>query len=161
MTLNWWYGRHHREREVPHALLEATDRRTHIMVRAAVDADGEQIGALVWRAGFTVESIDWTHIQPYWLVAEVNGTILGAIQMCPGKPMARLELLSIDEGVRLILKGRLVKMLLRTACYAMQRAGAQIVCGVIPGRLASYRTVLERHGARKLSDGTMYLYWVR
>lgn len=139
------------------AILEETTRCTHLIVRAATNEEGPQVGALVWRAGFIVEGIDWTDIQPYWLVAEVNGTIKGAIQMCPGKPMARLELLSIDEGMRMILKGRLVKMLLLSACYAMQRVGAQYVCGVIPDRLASYRHVLEKHGAWRLSAGSMYL----
>ena len=55
--------------------------RTTIDVRLAQNEDGIAIAALIKEMGFAgIQDLDWSDIYPYWLVAEMDGEIVGAVE---------------------------------------------------------------------------------
>ena len=65
-------------------------------VRLAQDDDGPRIGELARASGVGVEGIDWASVHPFWLLAERDGAVIGAIQIILAKPIGWLEMLSLD-----------------------------------------------------------------
>lgn len=141
--------------------INAVVKREAVTIRAATNADGEKIGELSWAAGFTIEGIDWSCVEPNWLVAEYGGDVVGAVQLCPGKPIGRIELLSIDQRLPHRAKSTVVRELLFAACRVLRSLGAQFVSGLVDDTRESFMQVLSRRGVRKLSTGVIYLLKVR
>lgn len=132
-----------------------------LTIRAATNADGERIGWLTWQAGFTIDGVDWSCVEPNWLVAEHDGRIVGAVQVLPGKPFATMERLSIEQTLPTRLKAVLTKELCYAGCRVLRSLGAQFVCGVVIDAREGFRKVLERRGVRKLTTGHLYMLKVR
>ena len=44
---------------------------------------------------------DWAGIYPYWLVAEREDQVIGALQILHGRPAGRLEFLGLDPTLNL------------------------------------------------------------
>lgn len=128
-----------------------------VHVRACYNAEGPQLAILARRAGFILPDLDWSLVSPYWLVAEHQRRLIGAIQLCPSVPIARLEMLCLDPELSHRLKALAVKKLLIHGCAALARAGAQYVSGLVDVGLPGYEQVLQRRGAIKQSHGTLYL----
>lgn len=126
-------------------------------VRVAKNSDGERISELVRQAGFDIPNLDldWTQIEPYWLVAEHEGSVIGCIQTCPGRPIGRLEMLAIDPEVTGHLKGETVRELLVSGLTTLRLSGAQLACGMVPFDMKSYKRVLKKRGAVIIADGNM------
>jgi hypothetical protein len=58
-----------------------------------------------------LDTLQWDRIAPYWLVAEIGGEIVGALQTCPSRPIGRLEMLSLDRDLTHGAKALTVKAL--------------------------------------------------
>lgn len=131
-------------------------------VRAARNTDGEAIHALVdattMRYGYKLPPCNWAHIEPFWYVAEVAGLLLGAVQVCIGRPVARVELLAIRPGLSQRKKAKVMKVLLAQVAVALTLDGATLVSTLIPEADKGFQTILERHGARQAVKGRMMLY---
>lgn len=126
-------------------------------IRLATDKDGLEIGDLVWRGGFRVDGIDWTDIGPYWLVAENGDGIVGCIQVCPGKPIGRMEFLVADEKLTHRERATVVKALDIQGCATLSLWGSQAASGMVPFKHKGYKRILKRRGARVMSSGNMFL----
>ena len=136
-------------------------QRPTIIVRAATDDDAPRVGWLAYQAGVTLDGLDWSRVAPYWLVAEQEGELVGAVQLCPSLPIAGLEMLSVSHALPHKTKAATVKMLLLMGCATLQRMGAQYVRGVVGPRRQSFIKILLKRGAIHLSDGGVYLMKVR
>jgi hypothetical protein len=126
-------------------------------LRIAENADGKAIGELAWSAGFTVEGVNWEDIYPYWLVAELHGGIVGAIQVLPGKPVGRLEMLCVDKSLRKRDRGKVVMALLYQALAVLELHGAKFASGFIPTEMQSYVRVISKRGAWTCGFGELAL----
>jgi len=128
-----------------------------IAIRLAQNDDGRVLGNLVSRNGFYFEDfdIDWSRIYPYWLVAEVNGMIVGALQVCPGAPLGRLELLCTEPRLRKRQKAKVVRGLVDAGQATLLAAGSQLASGVIPHKMKSYKEIAKSRGWRTLSTGNL------
>ena len=125
------------------------------MIRMATNADGPTIGRLAQENGFDVEGLDWSDIEPYWLVAENGHGVVGAIQVAPGKPCGRLEMLAIDPKLEGFERGRVVKALLDQGYATLAVGGAQFALGLIPFELKSYKRVLKKRAAVVVASGNL------
>lgn len=128
-----------------------------VTVRPAFNAEGPEIGRLAAKAGFSLPDLNWSLVSPYWLVAEHEGLLIGAIQLCPSVPIGRLELLCLDPDVRQIAKGLAAKKLLIHGCAALAKCGAQYVSGMVDDGLDSYEAILQKRGAFRQTHGALYL----
>lgn len=125
-------------------------------IRSAVDTDGPVIAALLALAGPDFRHLDWHSIGAGWIVADREGEIVGALQICNGKPIGRLELLAIDPKRSKTFKAKLVKGLVLTGCKVLAVFGAQEVQVLTPADQLGYHEIIERYGGRKQSEGILF-----
>lgn len=120
-----------------------------IVIRLAEDREGARVGELVegMLVNVNMGVIDWSRVFPHWIVAEVDGSIVGAVQISLGTPIARMENLSLDKALTGSLKAKVVDALMRQGLGALQRSGAQVVTGMVAFSRKKYRKVLEKRGA--------------
>ena len=125
-------------------------------VRSAKNEDGPAISALLYADGIDFRHLDWSNVGSSWLVADREGTVIGAIQFHPGKPIGRVEMLTLDRtrSKTLIAKG--VKALFLKACTIITMLGSQEVQCLMPANNINYLTIIERYGARRQAEGILY-----
>lgn len=94
---------------------------TRTAIRQACDADAPAIRALLNANDCYTEDLDWSHIEPYWLVAEHEGRIVGVVNVLPGLPLGFMDQLVvlpnyIGSGVGLSLGFAAEKILRLHGC---------------------------------------------
>ena len=131
-------------------------------VRAAEDAEGEAIHALVDAStaqyGYTIPACSWARVKPFWYVAEIQGELLGAVQICIGWPVGRVEMLSIRPGLSHTKTAKVVKALLYHAFHAMKLDGTTLICSLVAESQTDFIRILERWGFRFAAKGKMLYY---
>lgn len=101
-----------------------------VKVRMATNADGWRLAELAALYRWN-QWLDWDNNEPYWMVAEIDGDIVGAIQNCPGRPIGRTEMLMIQNSIPKLAK-RSVCIALGREVQAFHRAnGAQMVTAMV------------------------------
>ena len=131
-----------------------------INIRPALNSDGQTIGKMAYDAGFLLGGLDWDHIEPDWLVAEHKSAIVGAIQVLPGKPVGRLELLILDPQQPRRVKLMAMKHLTLAGCMIVRNYGGQVAMGLVRPQSASYRKIIEKRGAKNMGTVDMYAWEV-
>lgn len=133
-----------------------------IDVRAAQNSDGPRIGELAKQSGFPVDGLDWSEVSPWWMVAEDDGKVIGAIQVMLAKPIGWLEMLVMDEGLSELERARVVKALvLEKGQGVLAGFGAQLLIGVIPFQHKAYKRALEKRGGVIFDSGNLMVKRLR
>ncbi len=127
-----------------------------VTVRMAENSDGPTIGALVVAAGFAVATLDWAVVHPWWLVAEIDGEIVGCIDILPSRPVGRLEMLATHPDLSNRKRAVVVKALVLQGTAVLEQAGCERAAGLVPEELPGYRRILEHRGARVIAEGALY-----
>lgn len=126
-----------------------------LTLRLATDDDGPRIQALVEAAGFAIANVEWTRLYPHWIVAQ-NGTgVKGCLQVCPGRPIGRLEMLAVDEEATPVERARVVYALLNQGCDTLAEYGSQLSMGSIPFRFKAYKKCLKKRGCVVVNQGNL------
>lgn len=131
-----------------------------VSIRIATDADAPVVQMLAEKdAGFAFESwpLDWTHIFPDWIVAEVEDKVVAALQVLPGKPVGRMEILSVEPTLTPATRAHIVKRITDWGIAFLVSQGCQGAMGVIPEEWESYKKVAERRGWVAISRGNLML----
>ena len=126
------------------------------MIRLATNADGPRIGELVLGAGFDVHGLDWSIVAPYWLVAEEDDEVVGCVQVCPGLPMGRLELMALDEDLTHRQQAVIVKGLLEQGAAVLHLGGSQLAAGLISFDAKAWKRILKKRGCVIIANGNMF-----
>jgi len=125
------------------------------VVRVAKNADGPRIGELGQAQGFPIEGLDWSDIEPYWLVAESEGIVVGAIQLCLAKPFGWLEMLFIDRTLTQQGQAKVMKALVGRGLVSIAAFGAQLALGTVSSSQPAWRRILKRRGGVVLQSGSL------
>lgn len=130
------------------------------VIRMARDEDGPSIGKLFRSAHHADYGVDWTRpgVSGWWIVAERDGEVRGAIQVVVSKPIGHIGEIVVhpdEQGRASDGRGALGKRLgclafnlMVTALAMMTQAGVQIARGTVfdsPHRRALMK-VLTRYG---------------
>ena len=129
----------------------------NIEVRLATNEEGNDVHGLVYSSGVRIEGLDWSDIYPHWLAAEIEGKIVGCIQVCLGKPIGMIEYLATDEALSHKDRARVVLALFDQALGSLKTYGAQMASGSIPFELKAYKRVVKRRGGVVLYSGNVFV----
>jgi hypothetical protein len=124
-------------------------------VRFAEDAEGEAVRQIVKGQHGVSGALKWDRINPFWLVAELDGRIVAALQTCPSRPVGRLEMLSLDRNLTVRQHAAVFKALVLAGMGLIKGHGAEQVQIFVPEDLTEYRTFLEGRDAVVVDTGFM------
>lgn len=124
-------------------------------IRLATDEDGPKIGQLYKECDWPDHGADWTvpDIGKWWIVAELEGKMVGAMQMIASKPFGYIGdiLVHPEERDRTFQSlGSLARLFFLTAMAVLRQAGVEIFMGIVADSQPEFKDVLCRHGAVKL-----------
>lgn len=129
-----------------------------IKIRMASNEDGPRIGELAWRNGFQLTGITWDDVYPYWLVAEREGQLLGALQVCPGRPVGRLEILCLEDNLEHREKAITARQLLIAGTLTLRQNGSQAATSLVPFKMKGYKRLIKNRGGQVTDSGNMILF---
>ena len=135
-------------------LVLAADRKA-IDVRLAQNKDGDDIHGLVSSSGQEISGLDWSDIYPYWLVVEMDGRIVGCLQVCAGKPMGRLDWLAYDQGLSHQSRARVIKIMVDQGFLVLKLHGAQIVACMVDFEDKAFKRILKKRGGVVMVTGNL------
>lgn len=128
-------------------------------VRLATNQDGAMIGVLLTNAGFDLTGlpISWDDLYPYWLVAELDGELVGCIQVAFSKPIGYMELLAVDRSLSHTLQASLVKALCYQAMATLKKGGCTLSGGMVAFEDKNWKKVLKRRGCVIIASGNKFV----
>lgn len=122
-------------------------------VRFATESDLTALAALV-QLGF---SHQWTaEDAKSWLVAEIDGRLVGAVQVCMTRPVGRLELLSVVDDLDHRTRAAVVKTLTAAGLTTLQHLGCPIAACFVAQHDRGFRRMLKKRlGAQVVNAGVI------
>jgi hypothetical protein len=127
----------------------------HLHIRFARDAEAVLIGQMVHGSHDAVPAVAWEAVNPFWLVAEQVGEVIGCVQLCYSRPIGRLEFLSFLPSLPYRTRALAVRRLLDLGCVTLRMHGASSVAGCVPFTERAWRDILKDNGCRVLSSGNV------
>lgn len=127
-------------------------------IRLAIDSEAQEVLKLFpnWEQ---MEESDWEKIHPYWAVAEVDGKIIAAVQLCPSLPTGRIEHLNIDKSINKITATKAAHSLIKYAEVAMMQMGCKLIAGYVEFRNKPIKRIVQRHyNAQCIGSGSMLMW---
>lgn len=134
-----------------------------VTVRLARNEDGPGIGALFHRAGYPDYGVDWAgaRVGGWWIVAEAQEEVIGALQINAGQPFGFIGEIVIDKAWRARKKnghgfldtrfaGTVAEHLYGAALAALAEVGIELVFGVVHEQMTPHRELLTARGAVEL-----------
>lgn len=130
---------------------------TPFTTRLATDEEGQAIKALMSQFHEVEESVDFSRVAPFWIVAEMDGKIVGCVQTCISRPFGNLENLHVQESLGKRYRAKIVERLLLDGCATLRYHGATHVTGFVPDLLVEYRHFLTKRGTRIWDRGAVMM----
>ena len=122
-------------------------------VRFATNADAPRVQELVEETQKII-GLDWSEIYPYWLVVEKE-KIVGCLNISMSKPLARMELLSLDPQLGHYAKGRVALALIYRGFGILKGEGADGVLFMVSFADKSFKRIIKRHGGIVVDQGNL------
>lgn len=123
------------------------------IIRPSEPSDGATIKSLVAGDEEVLPGIDWSANQPFWLVADDSGEVVGCIQAVAALPIGYISNLAVREDRRM---GRLKLRLCFEALRSLKASGCQYAVGFVPSHMVKWKRALLKAGAVEGVDGTIY-----
>lgn len=113
------------------------------------------IAQMVHSSHDAVPNTGWERVFPYWMVAEQQGEVIAALQVCYSSPIGRLEFLSFVPNLPFRTRGLAAHALLSLGSATLAKTGCHAVAGSVPNDQQSYHDVLKANGCTILSHGSV------
>lgn len=125
-------------------------------VTIAQNEAGETIRGLVKDNGFFYEA-DWSDIYPYWLIATHEGEIVGCLQVLPGKPIGRIEMLATKTSLDKLKRANIAWRLYVTAVSMLRTQGSQVASSIVLFNNKGVKRSLKKRGANVEGQGNIMM----
>lgn len=116
--------------------------RDKVDIDLAQDDEGDDIATVLLANGVEIEA-DWSKVFPYWLVASVEGRVVGCCQILVSKPFGFIEFLFVHPETAFKLRAIALRKLLLGGMATLQRAGCQYVGGAVDVKNKKFANVLS------------------
>jgi hypothetical protein len=121
--------------------------RIDVKVRLAQNSEAHLVAKLVSEI-FHME--DWElkfeSVFPYWLVAEIAGEIVGAVNLRISIPISSVEMLTIDPKLTWKQRATVGCLLIDSAAAIVASSGSEAVSSMIPDSMPDYLKVVKSEG---------------
>lgn len=129
--------------------------RAGFTLQIADDVEGPAIKALLIAHGYHyLDSVSFKKVAPNWIVCyDAKRKLVGALQVCPGHPITRLEHLGLDPSLSVVRKQRVFKLLVDQGMMVAKGWGSELVGGIVKVEDILYKQALEKRGGLVLCTG--------
>jgi hypothetical protein len=121
----------------------------------ATNEDGADIAKLVKSNGFNI-SADWSEV-PNWLVAKLNNEVIGCLQVLPGKPFGRVEMLATHTGYKNVKRAQIAWRLVVAAMAILKMNGTQYASMMILFENKHFKRLVKKRGAWTIGQGNIMI----
>ena len=126
--------------------------------RLATNDDGPVIANLCRLCEFVeLDAADWSDIAPYWVVAEHEERIVGALQVCLAKPIGRLEFMAVHPMLPERDRARVARHLGAYGDLVLRKHGVAYSAFHIAFTERAMKRALKRRGAVVMQSGNLML----
>ena len=129
--------------------------KPNVTVTLAGNGDAEDVERLVLAAGFEVPGVEWGNLYPHWLVARIDDDIVGCMEVLLGRPIGRLEHLSLDQGLGARAHAAVLRSLSIQGMMTLRSYGADLCSSMIPFEDKAWKKALKKRGATVMATGSM------
>lgn len=126
---------------VTHKPTRAQALRDKVDIDLAQNDEGDDIAAVLLANDVEFEA-DWSTVFPHWLVATVEGRIVGCCQILVSKPIGYIEFLFVHPETPFKLRAIALRKLLLGGISTLHRAGCQYVGGAVDTKNKKFANVL-------------------
>ena len=127
--------------------------KPNVIVTLAGNGDAEDVQRLVLAAGFEVPGLTWGNLYPHWLVAKIDDEIVGCMEVLLGRPIGRLEVLSLDQDLDKREHATVLHSLVIQGLVTLRQYGAELVASMIPFEDKAWKKALVKRGGVITSSG--------
>lgn len=107
--------------------------------------DTPRLGQLA-QSRFKDQQIDWSACEPDgWILAELDGEVMSAIQVCPMKPIGVVEHWVVDESLSHRERFRVLGSLAHAAFDVLDSAGCQAAACFVQFELKTMKKMLKKY----------------
>ncbi len=137
----------------------AKSAKPEVIVRLARNDEGDTVAYLAASSGFVFDGweIDWSDIYPHGLIAEIEGKVVGTVQICYGKPVGRLEMLALAHSLSRRERATVIMALTRVAEETLVQYGAQAASCMISFSMPDFKKFVKRNGGVTVDSGNIFL----
>ena len=126
----------------------------NIQIRMAKAKDEPRLADLVDFTG--LPPVNWEGAHPNWIVAEVDGEIVGTIQIALARPVGHAEFLNVDLGLTGRERFWVSLKLSKAAEYALKSTGSDFLTAVVRFENKGFKKLLKKHfGGRVVNQGNV------
>ena len=118
-------------------------------IRLASHLDQKPIANLYQNQGLDLG--DWEGIYPYWLVAEHEDRVVGALQIMHGRPAGRLEFLGLDPTLSHRRRAEAVYRLGHAGFEALRENGSTLASTSVRFEDKPFKKILRKHFGMKVT----------
>lgn len=127
--------------------------KPNVTVTLAGNGDAADVQRLVLAAGFGVPGLGWGQIYPHWLVAKIGDRIVGCMEVLLGRPIGRLEVLSVDRDLGKREHAAVLRSLVVQGMVTLRQYGAELTSSMIPFEDKAWKKALTKRGGVVASSG--------
>lgn len=128
---------------VLHKRTRAEAMREKVRVELANNEDGESIALVLKENGIVLPDVKWDCVFPHWLVAVLEGEIVGCCQVLVSKPVGYVEFLFVRPSVGFKFRAIAMRKLIVGSIATLYHGGAQYVCGIVAKRNKKFADILD------------------
>lgn len=125
-------------------------------INFATNEEGPLIRDLLKANGFTIE-MDWSDISPSWLVAKDKGEIIGCVQVLPGKPIGRAEMLAVVPELSSAKRANIAWRLVVAINAVFKLGGSQYATMMVLFENKQFKRLLKKRGAWTIGQGNIMI----
>lgn len=116
--------------------------RDKVDIDLAQNDEGEDIAAVLHANGVQFDA-DWSKVFPNWLVATIEGRVVGCCQVLVSQPIGYVEFLFVHPETPFKLRAIALRKLIAASMATLHHAGCQYVGGAVDVKNKKFANVLS------------------
>lgn len=126
-----------------------------VTVRIAENADGPAIKTLLAAQGGMAEGVDFSAVKPYWIVAEIDGGVVGCMQTVVSRPIGHLENLGVRQDLSSLQRGEVLRQLVLDGAAILYNHGVTHIRFFTGFEQKGLKRALKKRGAAVVEPGLL------
>ena len=118
--------------------------RDKVAIRLATNSAGPAIAAVLKENGIDLPGVDWSEVNPYWLIATVDDDVVGCCQVLIAKPFGFLDFIFVRKSVNFKFRAIAVRKLLQQGIRTLEVAGCSYAGGFVSEKNHKMMDVVEK-----------------